>query len=345
MGAGTMRSSPPIIIRTSNQIFRVYPRPNERRIFSIEGSPLQANDDAMITSFRKVLGVALVWIALAANAPAEGVVAPGAKPLKISNEFIFTEGPSADRAGNVFFTDQPNDRIMEYSVDGKISEWLKPAGRANGTRFDRGGNLIACADEHNQLWSISPDKKITVLVSDFAGHLLNGPNDVWVLANGDIYFTDPLYVRDYWKRSSASEQPGHFVYFRDHRTGAVRVVDRNFKQPNGIVGAPDDKTLYVSDIGAGRTYVYQIESDGSLTHRQLFCQLGSDGMTTDDQGDIYLTGKGVTVFDRSGQKIDHIAIDEPWTANLTFCGPDRDHLFIAASTAVYVVKMRVHGVR
>ncbi len=275
----------------------------------------------------------------------EGVVAPGAKPVKIASEFEFTEGPSADRAGNVFFTDQPNDRIMEYSIDGKISEWLKPAGRANGTRFDREGNLIVCADENNQLWSISPQKKVSVLVTDFEGHLLNGPNDVWVMANGDIYFTDPLYARKYWKRDPASQQPGQYVYFRDHRNGAVRVVDRGYKQPNGIVGTPDGKTLYVADIGDHKTYVYTIQDGGDLTDRRPFCAMGSDGMTIDEQGNIYLTGKGVTVFDPSGRQIDHIDIQEPWTANLTFCGPNRDQLFIAASKSVYVVKMRVHGVR
>jgi gluconolactonase len=302
-----------------------------------------------ITSLRGWFGVACVCVCVGAgggaSARAESVVAPGAKPVKISNEFTFTEGPSADQAGNVFFTDQPNDRIKEYSVDGKISEWMKPAGRANGTRFDPAGNLIACADEHNQLWSISPDKHVTVLVTGYAGRLLNGPNDVWVLPNGDLYFTDPLYVRDYWKRDPKSQQPGRYVYFRDHRNGAVRIADRDYKQPNGITGTPDGKTLYVSDIGAGKTYVYQVGADGTLNGRKLFCSMGSDGMTMDAEGDVYLTGKGVTVFNSQGQKIDHIEIDEPWTANLTFCGPDRDRLFMAASTAVYVVKMRVHGAR
>ena len=298
-----------------------------------------------ITSSRRFLSIACVCVCAWTSARAESVVAPGATPRKVSSEFAFTEGPSADRAGNVFFTDQPNDRIMEFSVDGKITEWLKPAGRANGTRFDRSGNLIACADEKNQLWSISPEKQVTVLVTEYAGHLLNGPNDVWVLPNGDLYFTDPLYVRDYWKRDPKSQQPGRYVYFRDHRDGTVRVADRDFKQPNGITGTPDGKTLYVSDIGDSKTYVYHVEPDGTLTGRKLFCQMGSDGMTMDEQGDVYLTGRGVTVFDQKGQKIDHIDINEPWTANLTFCGPDRDQLFIAASKAVYVVKMRVHGVR
>src|SRR5271154_5553695 len=110
----------------------------------------------------------------------EGVVAPGAKLEKLAGDFAFTEGPTCDKHGNVFFTDQPNNRILKWSVDGKLSTFLEPAGRANGMYFDAKGDLIACADEHNELWSISPRKKVTVLVKDFQGKYLNGPNDVWV---------------------------------------------------------------------------------------------------------------------------------------------------------------------
>src|SRR6201995_5305675 len=82
------------------------------------------------------------------------------KPRMISNQFSFTEGASVDKKGNVFFTDQPNNQIWEYSTDGKLTVFLDSAGRSNGMYFDHKGNLVTCADEHDQLWSISPDKKI-----------------------------------------------------------------------------------------------------------------------------------------------------------------------------------------
>src|SRR5262245_47676753 len=120
--------------------------------------------------------------ALAAPALFAGdLVAPGAKLQKLSSEFQFTEGPAVDREGNVYFTDQPNDRIVKWNgADGSFSTFLHPAGRANGMYFDRDGNLIACADEKNELWSITPAGKVTVLVKDYEGKLLNGPNDAWV---------------------------------------------------------------------------------------------------------------------------------------------------------------------
>ena len=93
----------------------------------------------------------------------------------------------------------------------------------------------------------------------------------------------------------------------------------------------------------GKTYAYEIQKDGSLAHKRLFCELGSDGMTLDAEGNVYLTGKGVTVFDRTGRKIEHFDIPESWTANVTFGGSDRTLLFITAGPSVYGAQLRVKG--
>ena len=115
------------------------------------------------------------------------------------------------------------------------------------------------------------------------------------------------------------------------------------KQPNGIIGTPDGKTLYISDIAGHQTYIYDIQPDGSLTNKKLFCELGSDGMTIDDEGNVYLTGKGVSVFDKAGKLIQKIDIAETWTGNVCFGGRDRHTLFITASKSVYTLAMRVKG--
>jgi gluconolactonase len=296
--------------------------------------------------FSLYVGAAILLFAVGTGYSAESLIAPGAKLEKLGDGYAFTEGPAVDKDGNVFFTDQPNDRIVKWSAaDGTFSDWLKPAGRANGTYFDKAGNLLACADEENQLWSIAPDKKITKLVFNHDGKLLNGPNDLWVRPDGGLYFTDPLYKRNYWKRDPAMQQDGQHVYFLTPNQKIVRRVARDLRQPNGIIGTPDGKTLYVADIGARKTYSYEIQSSGSLTNKQLFCNLGSDGMTIDNEGNVYLTGRGVTVFDKTGKQIEQIPVPEGWTANVTFGGKDRDLLFITASKSVYGVKMRVKGVR
>jgi gluconolactonase len=266
-----------------------------------------------------------------------------AKPQLISKQFSFTEGASVDKKGNVFFTDQPNNKIWEYSTDGKLSVFLNSAGRSNGMYFDKKGNLVTCADEHEQLWSISPDKKVKVLLKDYQGRLMNGPNDIWIDNKGGIYMTDPYYQRPWWTRTK-SDLDGQKVYYLPKGAQQPFIVDADLKQPNGIVGTPDGKYLYVADIADNKTYKYVINKNGTLIDRKLIIEQGSDGMTLDEKGNIYLTGKGVTIYNPEGKKIGHINIDEPWTANLCFGGVNKDILFITASKAVYIMKMNVKGV-
>lgn len=296
--------------------------------------------------YRSVKAIVLGLAAIMAPWPCgaqDGVIAPGARLEKLAGGFEFTEGPTCDAQGNLFFTDQPNDRILEWSAAGKLSTVLHPAGRANGMNFDPRGNLIACADEKTALWSIAPDGKVSVLLGRYEGRPLNGPNDVWVRPDGALYFTDPFYQRTWWTYD-AMPQDGQHVYFlsADRRT-LVRVT-HDLEKPNGIIGTPDGKTLYVADIGAGRTYRYEIATDGALNHKTLVAEQGSDGMTLDSEGNLYLTGDGVRVFDRNGRQIEHIVVpDERWTANASFCGKDRHTLFITASTGLYAIGMRVQG--
>ena len=141
------------------------------------------------------------------------------------------------------------------------------------------------------------------------------------------------------------EQDGQCVYFLSpDRKTLTRVAD-DLEQPNGIIGTSDGKKLYVADIRARKTYVYDINQNGTLSNKKLFCEMGSDGMTIDNEGNIYLTGRGVTVFNRNGVRIDQIDVGERWTANVCFGGKDRKTLFITASTGLYAIRTRVQGVQ
>ncbi len=261
----------------------------------------------------------------------------------ISAQFKFTEGASVDKQGNVFFTDQPNDKIWKYGIDGKLSLYMDKSGRANGTYFDKKGNLIVCADEHNQIWSIDKNKKIKVLFSDYEGKKVNGPNDIWLDAKGGIYFTDPYYQRDYWTRKSP-EIEGQKVYYLPKGKKEAIVVADDVVKPNGIVGTPDGKFLYVADMGANKTYRYHIGTDAKLTDRQLILNQHSDGMTLDSKGNIYVTGKGVNIYKPTGEKIGHIDIPEEWCGNICFGGKDKNMLFITASKSLYVIPVNAKGV-
>ena len=292
----------------------------------------------------KAISITTILLLSLSSAVLGGVIAPDANVEKLSSVFSFTEGPTADPKGNVYFTDQPNDKIYIWTTEGKLETFLTGCERSNGMYFDADGKtLISCADLHRHLVTISPEGKITVLVENYKGKKLNGPNDAWRHPNGGIYFTDPYYKRPYWTDPNKEMDGEHVYYLAPDRKTLIRVTE-DLVKPNGITGTPDGKMLYVADIGAGKTYVYTINPDGTLSNKKLFCEMGSDGMTIDNEGNLYLTGNGVTVFNSAGEKIDHIAIREPWTANVRFGGKDEGTLFITTSKSLYAVKMRTRGV-
>ncbi len=290
-----------------------------------------------------VLGAAIVFTsARAQKQNLQSIIAEGAELRQLATGFTFTEGPAVDKEGNIYFTDQPNNKILKWSVDEKLSTFSDEAGRSNGLYFDRNGDLLACADLSNEIWIFKMDGTHQVLVDNYFGKRFNGPNDLWLDKKGGIYFTDPFYKRPYWKRGP-KEMKEHVYYLDENRTTSVRVAD-DLQQPNGLVGTPDNKYLYVADIRAKQTYRYKIKKDGWLSDKKVFAPMGSDGMTIDNKGNVYLTGKGVTVFNKKGEQIAHIGIPENWTANITFGGRNRDILFITSMTSLYAIQTKVKGV-
>lgn len=270
------------------------------------------------------------------------LVKPGAALVQVSKQFSFTEGPAVDKKGNIYFTDQPNDKIWKYDTEGNLTVFMEKTGRSNGMDFDKKGRLISCADEKNEIWAITPEKKVTVLIDNFKGFRFNGPNDLWVDGKGGIYFTDPYYQRSWWERKKPDLAKQNLYYLPAGKKEAI-IVDSVLMQPNGIVGTVDGRFLFVSDIRDNKIYKYRINKDGSLSDRLLFLSRGSDGMTLDKEGNLYTTGRGVTIYDPTGTKIGTIPVPSGWTANVCFGGKDRKTLFITASESVYTLQMNVKG--
>jgi gluconolactonase len=291
---------------------------------------------------RKVLtGVVLVVLVVAAAVSSGdekvSVVAEGAKVEKLASGFKFTEGPAADAEGNIFFTDIPNNRIHKWSVDGKLSTFRENTGAANGLFFDKQGNLLACEGNNRRVVSISPNSEVTVLADKYKDKKFNRPNDLWIDPKGGVYFSDPYFgnIRD-------MEQEGQYVYYiTPDRKKVVRVID-DMVRPNGLIGTVNGKTLYAADYGGGKTFEYSINEDGTLTNKKLFAPEGSDGMTIDNQGNIYLTTNVVAVYNKKGEKIEIIKVPEQ-PSNVCFGGKDKQTLFITARTSLYSVRMQVSG--
>ena len=273
----------------------------------------------------------------------EHLTAKSAILQKAGSGYTFTEGSSVAADGRVFFTDQPNDRIYVWDEKTGISLFKEGTERSNGTYFDQEGNLYACADLYNKIVKFSQAGHLEpVLAGGFAGKHFNGPNDLWIDHKGGIYFTDPYYHREYWEAGHIKVQDAEAVYYLDPSGNLTRVID-DLIQPNGIVGTPDERYLYVADIRGQTTWRFDIGADGALGNKTSFAPSGSDGMTIDSRGNVYLTFGKVLIFNSNGEKIGEIELPES-PSNLCFGGKDRKTLFITARTSVYTIRMKHKGV-
>lgn len=287
-----------------------------------------------------VLSTVIVSNAFSKNK--KGIIAKNAKVENAGSGFLFTEGPAVASDGRVYFSDQPNDKIHIWDEKEGISLYLEGTGRSNGMYFNAKGQLVTCADLNNQLAYFDDDKILIPVHEGFDGKHLNAPNDLWIAPNGGIYFSDPYYHRKWWAEGHQEIQDVRGVYYLSPAGEIIRVID-DFETPNGLIGTPDGKILYVADIQAQKIWKYAIQEDGSLANKTFFAPHGSDGMTLDNKGNVYLTSGKIWVYNPKGELIEEIKCPEN-PSNVCLGGKKRDILFITARKSVYTLKMKVRGV-
>lgn len=300
----------------------------------------------------------------------ETAAAP-ARTAAVATSVAFTEGPTVDNEGNVYFTDTENSRILKLSPDGVRTVFRQPSNRANGLVLDAEGRLLACEgsdEEVNQPRVTRTDLatgKVEVLADSFEGKRLNQPNDVTFDGQGRIYFTD---------RPRATPDPDqtavHAVYRVDPDGSLHRILaEPDIEKPNGIVISPDDKTLYLieahPDEGRARMIrAYDLQPDGSVANMRVFHDFypgrSGDGMTIDSQGNLYVaaglhnlrgtsetldTRCGVHVFSPDGQLKEFVPIPEDTVTNCAFGGPDWKTLYVTAGKTLFKIQFDIEGTR
>lgn len=287
---------------------------------------------------RKILCVSALVVCVSAGCAdsVRPVVAAEATVEKLAGGFRFTEGPAAHADGTIYFTDIPNNRIHTWSPGDGLATFLEDSGGANGLFFDREGTLIACAGKARRLVAVDASGQVRVLTATYRGKRLNSPNDLWIDPAGGIYFTDPRYG----KRDGM--QMGEHVYYLSPDGKTITRVINDFTRPNGLVGTPDGRTLYVTDRGAGQTWVYDVTDGGALENKTLFAKIGSDGMTIDTAGNIYLAAENVVVCNPDGRMIDVIDVPER-PSNVCFGAGGEKRLYITARQSLYAVRTRYAG--
>ena len=268
----------------------------------------------------------------------------------------WAEGPVwFNDANQLLWSDIPNQRILRWTPEGGVSVYREPSNFTNGHTRDRQGRLISCEHGARRVTRTEVDGSITVLADRFEGRRLNSPNDVVVKSDGTIWFTDPTYgiMSDYEGYRADPEQPTRNVYRLDPETGELSAVVTDFIQPNGLAFSPDEKTLYVADSSASHDdrlprhiRAFDVTNGGRLVNGRVFCVIDKgipDGIRTDANGNVWSSaGDGVHCFDPAGKLIGKILVPQT-VANLTFGGPRRNRLFIAATRSLYSLYVAVAG--
>lgn len=260
---------------------------------------------------------------------------------KVQTGFVFTEGPVADKEGNLYFSDILLNKVQRLDASGTVDLILGKSSLCNGLAFDRMGRLIACQGRTGHVIAIDPaDSTLEVVADGYNGKRFNQPNDLVIDSDNGIYFTDPEFV------TKALPQKTMGVYYINAKGHVLRVVE-SLDLPNGIALSPDEKTLYVVQMGQSNVMAYPVLGLGKLGPGEVFATLKhpGDGMTIDSQGNLYVTqpdASAIAVIDPAGKALGMLPIPEA-PANCAFGGKDGKTLYATARRSIYALPMQIPG--
>ncbi|BDA86923.1 gluconolactonase [Aureimonas sp. SA4125] len=275
---------------------------------------------------------------------------------QLTDECAWAEGPVFFGDGNfLLWSDIPTNRILRWIPGVGTSVFRADSGNSNGHTRDRQGRLVSCEHRNRRVSRTEYSGAVTVLADRFDGKRLNSPNDVVVRRDGSVWFTDPSYgiLSQYEGDQAEPEQPCRGVYRIDPAGRVDRVVD-DFNQPNGLAFSPDERILYIADSGASHDgslprhiRAFDVSEDGRLSNGRVFSEIVDagipDGIRVDTAGRVWSSARdGVHCFSPEGTLLGKILVPET-VANLTFGGPKKNQLFIAATRSIYSIFVNAEG--
>jgi len=294
-----------------------------------------------------------------------GLINKDAKVEIIAEGFQFTEGPFwFDKEKMLLFSDVPANTIYKWTEAKGKEVYLTPGGYTdtakrggfmgpNGLFLSGDGKLLICQHGDRRIAKMNapltaPKAKFITVAGEYDGKKLNSPNDLFLTASGDLYFTDPSYGFERGARDPKKELPYQGLYKMD-KAGHISLLIDSIEQPNGIGILPGGKTLLVSNSDARKKkwYAYDIAPNGSLTNARLFYDVsnekgmgGCDGFKIDKAGNVFAAGPGgIWIFTKAGKLIGKIKLDGVTAANCALT-PDGKTIFITATNYLLRVKMR-----
>lgn len=263
------------------------------------------------------------------------ILIPGEGWKLVAEGYKFTEGPAVNAKGEVFYNEVPGSKTFKVGLDGKVTEFLADSKRGDGQAFAPDGRLYANAGATEQVIAWDAEGKPTVIADGFKG------NDIVVRHDGSFYATAPFAT------------PNDSKVWYVSPKGEKKIVDSGLKFANGICCSPDQSLLYVADSRSHWIYSYQIQTDGSLAHKQKYFHLhvpdtaddsGVDGLRTDRDGRLWAATRiGLQVCDQAGRVNCIIPTPNGKVSNLTFGGESFDTVYATCGDRVYSRKVKVKG--
>jgi gluconolactonase len=287
-----------------------------------------------------------------------GVLAANSSVVKVQGGFQRLEGPVTIHGWGLYFSDIDQNRTYKVDENETISVWREKTNAANGLYLMKDGRLLA-AERGNpdppspgRIVAVLPNRRVTVIASEFQGKAFRGPNDLIPDGKGGIYFTDPGPAIA--PNVAPGERRGAVYYIRPK--GEVVLLDDQMVYPKGITLSLDERTLFVDDTFGQFVYAFDVQPDGQVRNKREFVKLQepeqwppwglrsrADGMAIDSKGRLYVaTASGVQVIDPKGEYLGTIRVPEI-VRNLAFSGPWRQTLYMTALTALYRIDLLSQG--
>jgi gluconolactonase len=310
--------------------------------------------------------------------PAVNLLVPE-KPVleKVATGYKWTEGPIWIPAGYLLFAEIPSNSIRKWTPGAGVSIFLQPSGYkgsapftgpepgSNGNTLDVRGRLTVAGHAQRDVWrleQIDPKAQVTILADSYQGKRLNSPNDLVYRSDGSLYFTDPPYGLPTQDKDPGKQLQVNGVYripgALEQKPGAppsraqLQLLIKDLTRPNGIAFSPDEKYLYVNNSEPKKLWLrYTVKADGTLTDEKLLVDATSDprvgapdGMKVDEKGNLYSAGPGgVWIISPEGKHLGTINIPEK-VGNVAWGGADHRTLYVAASSSIYRIPLKVPGV-
>lgn len=272
----------------------------------------------------------------------DDLISPGTEPEVLGRGYGFTEGPAADRWGNVYFSDGQNDSIHHWEPGKPPELFCSDGADAIGMMFNARDELYVCEGAARRIVAYDVHTKAKrVLCGEIDGQRFNEPNDLAIDFPGGFYFSDPNY--QHRGQPTVMKQD---VYYGSAESEVTRVSTVCHK-PNGVLLSADDGTLYVADARGQVIYRYDVTGPGRLSNQRLWIdRLGAnpDGMTLDEHDNLYVCcGRvGLKVFDRAGRPVGQIGVH---AANCCFGGRDFRTLCVASVDKFLGLRTNVVGMK